>query len=499
MDLLEHSVAQVAMRELQSLRSNDVDKRDIIQQVVLLKSLLFMALFRKGSHKILEIIQDFVDMLSDEDDRITAGKHHRQILEDPDVVIRLKSLLLGKSEGAHHASVQCLSQLILKPEDGDKHKADQINIYHNDTEPWEKHLLEARSILSEQPDIWIKTLYNLLASEDQGEERLDASCLSRLVKIDSIRDDFLKNRVQVYTKVASTSSEETSRSSTYGVSTWRHVDMYKSYSLITQGVILDVIYLDWSLKMLCHLMRMIKSKNSKSKRAGVLCLSESFMQFKQKRVIQVLVHILCIDRWLDVGHCITLLQKITSGDSSMDLIKEIINALVAISTNGANLYRTQCFFHAIYGLSEIHEANPVLAPDASVMKTIMKAMTYPHSRPKAAKFLKSIAMTGWPWRILSSLTILRMSQDKARMMLFNEKIVEKILNLLVAFKDKPESGEWLQFHSLKYDDLLLKILSHLVTFDDSQRQIHSNMNLQEKLQWFITVPESESSSSDVSQ
>ncbi len=45
MDLFDHSVAQVAMQELQSLRSNsDVDKQDIGRQVVLLKRLSFMAL-----------------------------------------------------------------------------------------------------------------------------------------------------------------------------------------------------------------------------------------------------------------------------------------------------------------------------------------------------------------------------------------------------------------------------------------------------------------------
>ncbi len=45
MDLFDQSVAQVTMRELQSLRSNiDVDKRDLVRQVVLLKRLSFVAL-----------------------------------------------------------------------------------------------------------------------------------------------------------------------------------------------------------------------------------------------------------------------------------------------------------------------------------------------------------------------------------------------------------------------------------------------------------------------
>ncbi len=92
MDLFDQSVAQVAMRELQSLRSNiDVDKRDLVRQVVLLKRLSFMALSQSvvyvswpiitcslsNQGKVLakspEIIKDFVAMLSDEDDRITAG------------------------------------------------------------------------------------------------------------------------------------------------------------------------------------------------------------------------------------------------------------------------------------------------------------------------------------------------------------------------------------------------------------------------------------------
>ncbi|PBK89645.1 hypothetical protein ARMGADRAFT_935529 [Armillaria gallica] len=45
MDLFDHSVAQVAIQELQSLRSNsDVGKSDVVRQVVLLKRLSFMAL-----------------------------------------------------------------------------------------------------------------------------------------------------------------------------------------------------------------------------------------------------------------------------------------------------------------------------------------------------------------------------------------------------------------------------------------------------------------------
>ncbi len=44
MDLFDQSVAQVAMQELQSLRRNIVDKRDVVRQVVLLKRLSFMAL-----------------------------------------------------------------------------------------------------------------------------------------------------------------------------------------------------------------------------------------------------------------------------------------------------------------------------------------------------------------------------------------------------------------------------------------------------------------------
>ncbi len=72
----------------------------------------------------------------------------------------------------------------------------------------------------------------------------------------------------------------------------------------------------------------------------------------------------------------------------------VIDALVAIGTNGANLYRTQHFFCTIYGPGKILEANPVLAPDDSVMKTIVKAMKYPHSQKKAVEFLNSVAMRG---------------------------------------------------------------------------------------------------------
>ncbi|KAK0216782.1 hypothetical protein IW262DRAFT_1298790 [Armillaria fumosa] len=528
MDLLEHSVAQVAMRELQSLRSNDVDKRDVIQQVALLKRLSFMALFRKGSHKISEIIKDFVDMLSDEEDRITAGSasclfqlakhgfllvqrvigHHRQILEDLDVVLRRKSML---------------------------------------------H--------------------------------------------DSVRDDFLKN------KTPSTSSEETSHPSACGVGTWKHVDMYTSYSLIIQGVVLDVISLDRS-KMLRRLMRMIKSKNSKSKRVGVhtkdgvmrkLVLqredllvdlmtslfrernhchhndkdavvkafeaiathSEIFAQLKQKRVIQVLVHILCVGRWLNVEESITLLKNLNSNGSLVEMINGIIKALVPIDTNGDNLYKTQSFFHAIYGPGKILEANPGLAPDASVMKTIVKAMMYPHSHPKAVKFLKSIAMRTEIYPIMQKIhlfeKIIKLGGGDDDDALFSVRtaledfiqpdspFVDLLLKpnvfailtknidwdvahtfckrhnlrqsvkaqesgvrciqklIAIAFKDEPESAEGLRLYcSSGYDRLLLETLSKLVTFEDSRRRIHGNMNLREKLQRFITVPEPGSSSLDAS-
>ncbi len=135
--------------------------------------------------------------------------HHRQILEDSDVVQRLKSMLYGQSEGARLASIQCLSQLILKPEGEAEHVADQTDVHDMDVEPWERHLIEARNILSEQPGIWIRTLYNLLDSNDQSKETLGTSCISRLVKIGmcsscvtppvesrclvSVRDGFLKN------------------------------------------------------------------------------------------------------------------------------------------------------------------------------------------------------------------------------------------------------------------------------------------------------------------
>ncbi len=57
-----------------------------------------------------------------------------------------------------------------------------------------------------------------------------------------------------------------------------------------------------------------------------------------------------------------------------------------------------------------------------------------------------------------------MSKDKARMMLFDEKIVNKLLNVLAAFKDEPESGERLRLYSPGYDGLLEETLSCLVTF-----------------------------------
>lgn len=57
-----------------------------------------------------------------------------------------------------------------------------------------------------------------------------------------------------------------------------------------------------------------------------------------------------------------------------------------------------------------------------------------------------------------------MSKDKARMMLFDEKIVDKLLNILAAFKDEPESGERLRLYSPKYDSLLEETLSFLATF-----------------------------------
>ncbi|KAK0460334.1 hypothetical protein IW261DRAFT_1534220 [Armillaria novae-zelandiae] len=176
-------------------------------------------------------------------------------------------MLYGESEGARHASIQCLSQLILKPEDGDKHEADRTNVHHDDTEPWEKHLLQARRILSEQPYIWIKILYDLLDSKDQGEETLGASCLSRFVKIDSVRDDFLKNRRLCRFIKRLVHLLKRHHAPAHAASALGSMSTGKK----------DMIFLDQSSKMLRRLMRMIKSKNPQSKRAGVVCLSECFV------------------------------------------------------------------------------------------------------------------------------------------------------------------------------------------------------------------------------
>ncbi len=49
-----------------------------------------------------------------------------------------------------------------------------------------------------------------------------------------------------------------------------------SHNLVTQGVVLDVIA-PYRSQMADHLILMIKHKNSKSKGAGVACLSEYFI------------------------------------------------------------------------------------------------------------------------------------------------------------------------------------------------------------------------------
>ncbi|KAK0488040.1 hypothetical protein EDD18DRAFT_1466503 [Armillaria luteobubalina] len=78
--------------------------------------------------------------------------------------------------------------------------------------------------------------------------------------------------------------------------------------------------------------------------------------------------------------------------------------------------------------------------------------------------------------------------DGARMMLFDKKIVDNLLNILAAFRDEPESGERLRLYSPKYDVLLVETFSELVKFDDSRKRIHDNKVLLKKLRRFITVP-----------
>ncbi|PBK89644.1 ARM repeat-containing protein [Armillaria gallica] len=553
------------------------------------------------------------------------------ILEDPDVVQRLKSMLHGQSKGACLASIQCLSQLILTPEG----EADQTVVHDNDAEPWKKHRFEARRILSEQPDFWIQTLYDLLASKDQSKETLGASCLSRLVQVGSVREEFSKsNRLP-------RSIEQLIR-----LLETHHTQAHAASSLGSMSTCLKDVIAPYRSQMADHLMLMIKHKNSKSKGAGVTCLSEyfvndggmrelirqrednllvdlmtslfgernhchyhdkgavmkafasiathreNFTQLSQKRVIQTLVHILCVDRWLSAEEGVTLLEKIHSSEPRREIINEIVGVLVAISTNDANLYRTQHFFRAIYGPGKILEANPDLAPDASVMKTIVKAMAYPHSRMKAVEFLNSVAMRAENRPVIRKIHLLEkiveigdgsdydalyavrmalsvfanmqtypkptppvtgectpdtfddllvkpdvfailtkdidwdvthtfreghnlrqnvkaqepgvrciqklITIDKARTMLFDEKIVDKLLNILAAFKDEPESGERLRLYSPKYDGLLEETLSFLATFEDSRSRIYDNEDLREKLRRFITVPEPGSRSSDAS-
>ncbi|KAK0234925.1 hypothetical protein EDD85DRAFT_841085 [Armillaria nabsnona] len=295
--------------------------------------------------------------------------------------------------------------------------------------------------------------------------------------------------------------------------------------------------------------------------ASIATHRESFTQLTQKKGIQTLVHILCVDRWLSAEEGVTLLEKIHSSDPSSGIINEIVYELVAISTNDANLYRTQHFFCAIYGPGKILEANPNLAP---AMKTIVKAMAYPHSRMKAVEFLNSVATRAENRPVIREIHLLEkmveigdgsdydalfavrmalevfanmqiypkptsvtsgcipdrfddllvkpdvfailtkdidwdithtfhegynlrqnvkaqepgvrcihklITIDKARMMLFDEKIVDKLLNILAAFKDEPESGERLRLYSPGYDGLLEKTLSYLATFGLSETDI----------------------------
>ncbi|KAK0488037.1 hypothetical protein EDD18DRAFT_649374 [Armillaria luteobubalina] len=191
--------------------------------------------------------------------------HHCEIFEDLDVILRLKSMLRGESEGARRASIQCLSQLILIPEDDDKHEAGWSGV---PDEPWEKHLLAARRILSEQPDIWIETLYDLLTSKDRGNKTQGASCLSRLIKIDSVRDDFWKNNklprfIDQLLLLLKTP----------------HTQVYAALVLrsMPKCLVKDPIPAHQNA-MLRHLMLIITGlKKSKSKRAGVICLSEYFV------------------------------------------------------------------------------------------------------------------------------------------------------------------------------------------------------------------------------
>ncbi len=131
-----------------------------------------------------------------------------------------------------------------------------------------------------------------------------------------------------------------------------------SHNLVTQGVVLDVIA-PYRSQMVDHLMLMIKHTNSKSKRAGVACLSEYFVNGKPHSFSRVIT-CRCLQNTKDGGMRELILQREDNllVDLMTNLFGEhnhchyhdkgaVVNAFASIATHSTVIFS----FHTHYSSS----------------------------------------------------------------------------------------------------------------------------------------------------
>ncbi|KAK0451389.1 uncharacterized protein EV420DRAFT_1646119 [Desarmillaria tabescens] len=443
MDLFDDFLVQDTIRKLKGLRTG-TEARSIWtldQQSLLLRRLSFMALSKRCAKQISSVIGDLVAMLSDKDVGIRAAsasclfqlaKHwYDQQILNAKAGSPLRQMLHSQAEDPDSdrvASLQCLSHLILDPEEDRA----WFNIPVKST----KYYKEARCIVEEKPEVWSPVLMKLITeSPKTSDQILGLSCLARLAKIclwffvigaythayilalaEEIRKTFI-------TEIGNTGVQ---RLAIKLVNLLRDIRTKYHTSIVLQRMSKELCkeIISSGVKTLQEgLMSMIKDGHPKAKGSSALCLSSYFdaeAKFREQamldsefiivlmtklfginehcfpaqkgaviaaflkivnhsnsatklaepKVIKAIVKTLSVDRWLEKREASNLLVGILSGEHTSDEVKKsIIEELATVGVDDDALYRTQVYFRELYECDKVREF---------------------HSRENALQFLKRI-------------------------------------------------------------------------------------------------------------
>ncbi|KAK0437586.1 uncharacterized protein EV420DRAFT_1587862 [Desarmillaria tabescens] len=324
------------------------------------------------------------------------------------------------------ASLQCLSHLILDPEED--------RAWFNMPVKSTKYYKEARCIVEEKPEVWSPVLMKLITeSPKTSDQILGLSCLARLAKIEEIRKTFI-------TEIGNTGVQ---RLAIKLVNLLRDIRTKYHTSIVLQRMSKELCkeIISSGVKTLQEgLMSMIKDGHPKAKGSSALCLSSYFdaeAKFREQamldsefiivlmtklfginehcfpaqkgaviaaflkivdhsdsatklaepKVIKAIVKTLSVDRWLERMEASNLLVGILSGEHTSDEVKKsIIEELVTVGVDDDALYRTQVYFRELYECDKVRE----FVCTRRVFSTVADALLHEHSRENALQFLKRI-------------------------------------------------------------------------------------------------------------